>query len=66
MEGQTFTGLLRNFLPVLAVARWQQHGADAGPLGREYLLLDAAHWQHQTPQGDLPGHGDVLTDAATT
>ena len=36
--------------------------ADAGAVGGEDLLLDAADRQHQAGQRDLAGHGDVLAD----
>src|SRR6185295_2832503 len=47
-------------LQVFAVARWQQHLANASTMRRDRLLLDAADRQHQAAQADLAGHRQVV------
>jgi hypothetical protein len=52
--------LLRDLLEVRAVALGQEDALDAGAVGREDLLLDAADRQHPAAQRDLAGHRDVV------
>ena len=51
--------VLRDLLEVLLVLVGQNHLADAGAVGREHLVLDAADRQDPAAQGDLAGHGHI-------
>ena len=65
MKGDLVFHRFRDILEVLLVGLGQNDLPDAGPMGRQDLLLDPAHRQHLAAQGDFPGHGEVLFYLAT-
>ena len=64
MELHALAVTLGDFLHVFLVLAAHHDVGDAGALGRQYLLLDAAHGQHLSPQGYLARHGRVLPHLA--
>ena len=63
-ELEAVPDLRRDLLQIGLVALGQDHPLDAGAVGGQHLLLDAADLQDSTAQRDLAGHGDVVSDVA--
>ena len=51
--------LIRDLVQVFAVLVRQDEGLDAGPMGRQQFLLEAADRKDLPPQRDLSGHRHV-------
>ena len=64
VEGYALEIFFRNLFDVLAVVLADYDIGDAGALGCEYLLLDAAYWQNLSAQGDFARHSCVLAHLA--
>ena len=60
MESDALDILLRDVLYVLAILVTDEDVGDAGTLGCQYLLLDAAHREDFASESDLARHGYVL------
>ena len=60
MERQTLEVHFVDFLDVLAVVLAQDDVLDAGTLGGEDFLLNAAHGQHLAAQGDFACHSQMV------
>ena len=64
MEGDALQVDVGNLVDVLLVLAAHDDVGDAGALGSEDFLLDAAHGQHLAAQGYLARHGRVLAHLA--
>ena len=58
--------LLRHVVQVALVPARAGYRLDAGPVGRQHLLLDAADRQHLAAQRDLAGHRQVAAHRAAS
>ena len=54
MKSNGIAHFFRHINKIFFVGCRQNQGPDAGPVGAEDFLFDAAHGQHLTAQGDLP------------
>src|SRR6266540_315880 len=62
VEGHLVAHRLWHVVEVAAVAARQDDLLEAGPVGGQHLLLDAADRQDASLQGDLAGHADLGAD----
>src|SRR4030042_3649798 len=60
MEGYLLFDLRRHVLEILFIPPGQDDRLHPGAVGGEDLVLDSAHREDQTPEGDLARHGEVL------
>ena len=61
-DGHVLDDLLRDFGDVLFVHLGDEDGADAGSVGRQHFLFEAADGQDPAAKGDFAGHGQAAVD----
>ena len=61
-DGELALHFARDVDQILLVALRDQHGLHVHAMGGHQLLFEPADGQHPAAQGDLAGHGEVVTD----